>query len=95
MGVVSLSVGVGLSWVGRGRPWALNIHGMGVVVVNGGVVCVVLRLWAVGVVRVGVIFIHLRAVVVIHDCPCVGGHIRSWAVVVVWVALILVGGHRC
>ena len=71
----------------------LDICGWVVVVVNGWVVCVVSCLWVVGV-RVGVVFIHLRAVVVIRGCLCVCGHIRSWAVVVMWVMFILVGSHR-
>ena len=81
-------------FVSRSPPWALDVCGWVAVVINGGVICVVLHLWAVGVVRVGVIFIHLRAVVVVRGCPCVGGHFRLWAVVVVWVVFILVGGRR-
>ena len=83
-----------LRFVSGSRLWALDVCGWVVVVVNRGVIWVVSRLWVVGVVHVGVVFIHLRAIMVVRGCPCVGSRIRSWAVVVMWVVFILVGGRR-
>ena len=67
---MSSSVGTRCLWVGRGHPWALDVHGWGVVVVNGGSSVSAQGLW----------------VGVIHGCLMLvgGGLLSSIGVSAVW-----------
>ena len=54
-----------------------------------------LYLWAAKVVHVGCFHLSVSSCSFMcsHGCLCVGSRIQSWAVMVVWVMFILVGGH--
>ena len=97
MGVVSSSMGAQCSWVGRGCPWALDVHGWGVMVVNVGE-CRLWVLdtcgWVVVVIDrgVGCVVSRLWLVEVIRGGSLPSICEWSYSVVAVWVMFILVGG---